>query len=178
MERRRLVSDHIRQIEEARLERIEQAPSNGPHAIGITAGGQKLAGLLVFLTDVHSLGLKTAQGLTITSAWYWDKDDASRAFAKRFMPRNPTGMPPTYTQAGVYTEVAQYLKAIQAAGTDDADKVVAELRKMKINDFNRSETFAEFALRPLPATSRRGFVAVPTEQVIRPRHRRLVLGDP
>ena len=102
---------------------------------GITAGGQKLAGLLVFLTDVHSLGLKTAQGLTITSAWYWDKDDASRAFAKRFMPRNPTGMPPTYTQAGVYTEVAQYLKAIQAAGTDDADKVVAELRKMKINDF-------------------------------------------
>jgi branched-chain amino acid transport system substrate-binding protein len=102
---------------------------------GITAGGQKLAGLLVFLTDVHSLGLKTAQGLTITSAWYWDKDDASRAFAKRFMPRNPTGMPPTYTQAGVHTEVAQYLKAIQAAGTDDADKVVAELRKMKINDF-------------------------------------------
>jgi branched-chain amino acid transport system substrate-binding protein len=102
---------------------------------GITAGGQKLAGLLVFLTDVHSLGLKTAQGLTITSAWYWDKDDASRAFAKRFMPRNPTGMPPTYTQAGVYTEVAQYLKAVQAAGTDDADKVVAELRKMKINDF-------------------------------------------
>ena len=102
---------------------------------GIPASGQKLAGLLVFLTDVHSLGLKTAQGLTITSAWYWDKDDASRAFAKRFMPRNPTGMPPTYTQAGVYTEVAQYLKAIQAAGTDDADKVVAELRKMKINDF-------------------------------------------
>ena len=67
---------------------------------GIVTSGQKLAGLLVFLTDVHSLGLKTAQGLTITSAWYWDKDDASRAFAKRFMPRNPTGMPPTYTQAG------------------------------------------------------------------------------
>src|SRR4029077_13130715 len=52
---------------------------------GLVSGGQKLAGLLVFLTDVHSLGLKTAQGLTITSAWYWDKDDAGRAFAKRFM---------------------------------------------------------------------------------------------
>ncbi len=102
---------------------------------GIVAGGQKLAGLLVFLTDIHSLGLKTAQGLTITSAWYWDKDDASRAFAKRFMARNPNGLPPTYLQAGVYAEVAQYLKAIQAAGTDDADKVVAQLRKMKINDF-------------------------------------------
>jgi len=102
---------------------------------GIVAGGQKLAGLLVFLSDIHSLGLKTAQGLTITSAWYWDKDDASRTFAKRFMARNPTGLPPTYIQAGIYTEVTFYLKAIQAAGTDDADKVVAQMRKMKINDF-------------------------------------------
>ena len=102
---------------------------------GIVAGGQKLAGLLVFLSDIHSLGLKIAQGLTITSAWYWDKDDASRTFAKRFIPRNPTGLPPTYIQAGIYTEVAFYLKAIEAAGTDDADKVVAQMRKMKINDF-------------------------------------------
>jgi branched-chain amino acid transport system substrate-binding protein len=102
---------------------------------GIVAGGQKLAGLLVFLSDIHSLGLKVAQGLTITSAWYWDKDDPSRAFAKRFMARNPNGSPPTYIQAGIYTEVAFYLKAIQAAGTDDADKVVAQMRNMKINDF-------------------------------------------
>jgi branched-chain amino acid transport system substrate-binding protein len=102
---------------------------------GIVAGGQKLAGLLVFLTDVHSLGLKTAQGLTITSAWYWDKDDPSREFAKRFMAKNPNGMPPTYTQAGVYTEVAFYLKAIAAAGTDGADKVMAQMRSMRINDF-------------------------------------------
>jgi branched-chain amino acid transport system substrate-binding protein len=102
---------------------------------GIVAGGQKLAGLLVFLTDVDSLGLKTAQGLTITSAWYWDKDDASRAFAKRFVARNPNGKPPTYTQAGVYTEVSFYLNAIKAAGTDDADKVSAKMRTMKINDF-------------------------------------------
>jgi branched-chain amino acid transport system substrate-binding protein len=102
---------------------------------GIVTGGQRLAGLLVFLTDVDSLGLKTAQGLTITSAWYWDKDDASRAFAKRFMARNANGKPPTYTQAGVYGEVAFYLKAIKAAGTDDADKVSAQMRSMKINDF-------------------------------------------
>jgi branched-chain amino acid transport system substrate-binding protein len=102
---------------------------------GIVAGGQKLAGLFVFITDVHSLGLKLAQGLTITSAWYWDRDDASRAFAGRFMARNPNGLPPTYTQAGVYSAVTHYLKAIKAAGTDDADKVSAEMRALKINDF-------------------------------------------
>jgi branched-chain amino acid transport system substrate-binding protein len=101
---------------------------------GLVAGGQKLAGLLVFLTDIHSLGLKTAQGLTITSAWYWDKDDASRAFARRFMEKN-RGVPPTYTQAGVYSAVAHYLKAIKATGTDDADKVSAQMRETKINDF-------------------------------------------
>src|SRR5437667_9696526 len=100
---------------------------------GIVSGGQKLAGLLVFLTDVHALGLNTAQGLTITSAWYWDKDDASRAQARRFMPKH--GAPPTYTQAGVYSPVSHYLKAIKAAGSDDADKVSAEMRKIKINDF-------------------------------------------
>ena len=82
---------------------------------GIVAGGQKLAGLLVFLTDIHSIGLKTAQGLTITSAWYWDKDDASRAFAKQFMARNQNGLPPTYIQAGIYSEVAHYLKAVRAS---------------------------------------------------------------
>jgi len=102
---------------------------------GIVSGGQKLAGLLIFITDVHSIGLKIAHGLTITSAWYWDKDDASRAFAKRFMARNHNGLPPTYIQAGIYSEVAHYLKAIQAAGTDDTDKVAAQMRKMKINDF-------------------------------------------
>jgi len=102
---------------------------------GIVAGGQKLAGLLVFITDVHSLGLKIAQGLTITSAWYWDQDDVSRAFAKRFMARNHNGLPPTYIQAGNYSAITHYLKAIAAAGTDDPDKVSAQMRKMKINDF-------------------------------------------
>ena len=63
-------------------------------------------------------GLKVAQGLTITVAWYWDKDDASRAFAKRFAEKN-NGVPPTYTQAGVYSEVAHYLKAVKAIGSFD-----------------------------------------------------------
>jgi branched-chain amino acid transport system substrate-binding protein len=102
---------------------------------GIVAGGQKLAGLFVFITDVHSLGLKVAQGLTITSAWYWDRDDASRAFANRFMAKNPNGLPPTYTQAGVYSAVTHYLKAIKAAGTDDTDKVAAHMRALRVNDF-------------------------------------------
>ena len=101
---------------------------------GLVSGGQRLAGLLVFLTDIHSLGLKTTQGLTITSAWYWDKDDASRTFAKRFMEKE-RGAPPTYTVAGVYSAVSHYLKAIKAIGTDDPDKVSEQMRKAKINDF-------------------------------------------
>ncbi len=101
---------------------------------GLVSGGQRLAGLLVFLTDIHSLGLTRTQGLTITSAWYWDKDDASRAFARRFMEKN-RGTPPTYTQAGVYSAVSHYLMAIKAIGTDDADRVSGQMRKTKINDF-------------------------------------------
>jgi branched-chain amino acid transport system substrate-binding protein len=101
---------------------------------GLVAGGQRLAGLLVFPYDVHSLGLKTAQGLTITSAWYWDQDDASRAFSRRFMEKN-RGVPPSFTQAGVYSAVAHYLKAIKAIGTDDADRVSEQMRRTKINDF-------------------------------------------
>ena len=101
---------------------------------GIISGGQKLAGLLVFSTDVHSLGLKVAQGLVITSAFDWDQNDETRAFSKRFAARNG-GTPPTYTQAGVYGEVSHYLKAIKAAGTDDTAKVNAEMRKIPINDF-------------------------------------------
>jgi branched-chain amino acid transport system substrate-binding protein len=101
---------------------------------GLVSGGQKLAGLLVFLQDIHSLGLQTTQGLTITSAWYWDKDDASRAFSRRFMEKSG-GMPPSYTQAGVYSAVSHYLKAIKAIGTDDADKVSEQMRKTRINDF-------------------------------------------
>ena len=101
---------------------------------GLVSGGQRLAGMLVFLQDVHSLGLEATQGLTITSAWYWDQDDASRAFARRFMARSG-GMPPSSVQAGVYSAVAHYLKAIAAIESDDADRVSAQMRATRINDF-------------------------------------------
>jgi branched-chain amino acid transport system substrate-binding protein len=101
---------------------------------GIMAGGQRLAGLLVFPSDVHALGLETAQGLIVTSAWDWDQDDASRAFARRFMARND-GVPPNSIQAGVYSAITHYLRAIERVGTDDADRVGSQMRKMKIDDF-------------------------------------------
>jgi branched-chain amino acid transport system substrate-binding protein len=100
---------------------------------GIVAGGQRLAGLLVFISDVNSLGLKTAQGLVLTSAFYWDQDDATRAWSKRYMEQ--IHKPPTMVQAGVYGAVTHYLKAIAAAKTDDGPKVVAQMRQMPINDF-------------------------------------------
>jgi len=99
---------------------------------GIVQGGQKLAGMLVFLTDVKSLGLDVAQGLNFTVAWYWDQNDQTRAFAKRFMKRH--GAMPTMVQAGLYSAVTNYLKAIEAAGTDDSDAVRAQLGKMQIDD--------------------------------------------
>ncbi len=101
---------------------------------GIVSGGQRLAGLLVFVTDVHALGLKTAQGLVVTESFYWDLNDETRAFSKRFMEKSG-GKPPSMVQAGVYSAVAHYLKAIKEAGTDDADKVAAKMREMKVNDF-------------------------------------------
>ncbi len=101
---------------------------------GLVASGQRLAGLLLFLTDVKSLGLSTAQGLTITVPFYWDMNDETRAFAKRFMERHK-GAAPDYAQAGVYSAVTGYLKAIKDAGTDDPDQVMAKLRATPINDF-------------------------------------------
>jgi branched-chain amino acid transport system substrate-binding protein len=101
---------------------------------GLVAGGQKLAGLLVFLSDVHSLGLKVAQGLTITDGWYWDHDDESRAWAKKFGAKNG-GRMPTMVQAGVYSATTHYLKAIDAAKTDEAKAVVAKMKETPINDF-------------------------------------------
>jgi len=100
---------------------------------GIVAGGQKLAGLLVFITDVHSLGLKVANGLVITGSFYWDLNDQTRAWSKKFFAK--TGKMPTMTQAGVYSEIMFYLNAIKAVGTDDADKVMAKMRDTPINDF-------------------------------------------
>ena len=101
---------------------------------GLVAGGQKLAGLLVFLSDVHSLGLKTAQGLVITTGWYWDQDDASRAWGKKFAEKND-GKMPTMVQAGVYSSVAHYLKAVAAAKADEAKAVAAKMREAPVNDF-------------------------------------------
>ena len=92
----------------------------------------KLAGLLVFITDVHSIGIKNASGLLATEAWYWDLNDETRAFAGRFIQKMKRM--PTSVQAGDYSSMLSYLKAVKAAGTDNPDKVIAELRKMKIND--------------------------------------------
>ncbi len=100
---------------------------------GIVKGGQNLAGLLVFLTDVHSLGLPTAQGLIFTETFYWDLNDQSRAFAKRFAPANK-GIHPTMVHAGVYSSVLHYLKAVEAAKTDDGTKVVAKMKELPTDD--------------------------------------------
>ena len=100
---------------------------------GIVEGGQKIAGLLVFDTDVHSLGLKAAQGLQLTSPFYWDQNDETRAFSKRFQAR--VGRPPTFAQAGDYSAAHHYLEAVKAAGSKDPDKVMAKMRETPINDF-------------------------------------------
>ena len=100
---------------------------------GIVKGGQKLAGLLVFISDVHSLGLQQAQGLNLTEAFYWDRDDASRAFAKRFAGKFG-GRMPTSIQAGFYSATLRYLQAIKEAGTDDADKVMTVLKSKPFDD--------------------------------------------
>jgi len=101
---------------------------------GIVKGGQNLAGLLVFITDVHALGLNTAQGLIMTEAWYWDANDANREFAKRFAALNG-GKYPTMVVAGVYSAVTHYLDAVKSTGTDDPLKVSAKMHEGPIEDF-------------------------------------------
>ena len=90
------------------------------------------AALLVFLSDIHAVGLDIAQGLVLTTAWYWDLDDRTRAFAKRF--NEKVKRMPTFPQAAVYSATLTYLNAVKAVGTTDADKVMDELRKTKVND--------------------------------------------
>ena len=99
---------------------------------GITQGGQSLAGLLLFIQDVHALGLQTAQGLMLTTGFYWDMDDAKRAWSKTFMEK--TGKAPSMVQAGVYSAVKHYLKAVKEVGSDDADKVAAKIRELPVDD--------------------------------------------
>src|SRR6266478_5973193 len=101
---------------------------------GLVSGGTKLAGLLVLLTDIHTLGLKTAQGLMFTEAFYWDQNDETRAFSKRFAERHG-GKPPTMFQARIYSAAMHYSKAVKAAGTDEATAVVAAMKKIPVNDF-------------------------------------------
>jgi len=100
---------------------------------GIVQGGQKLAALLFQITDTHSLGLKTAQGLTLTEGYYWDMNDETRAFGKKFLEK--AGTMPTMIHAGVYSSIMHYLKAIDAVGSDAAKPVIAKMKATPINDF-------------------------------------------
>jgi branched-chain amino acid transport system substrate-binding protein len=127
-----------------------QAQSSGAQVLGLANAGDdftnslkaarefgllrtmKPAALLVFIINIHSLGLEAAQGIYLTTSWYWDLNDATRAFAKRFFDKRRTQ--PTMTQAGTYSATLAYLKAVKAAGTIDSDKVMAELRRAKIDD--------------------------------------------
>jgi branched-chain amino acid transport system substrate-binding protein len=127
-----------------------QAQSSGAQVLGLANAGtdfsnslkaanefgitrtMKPAALLVFLTDIHSLGLKTAQGLYLTDGWYWDLNDETRAFAKRFFAK--MNRQPTMDHGGAYSATLTYLKAVKATGTTDPDKVMAQLKKDKIND--------------------------------------------
>jgi branched-chain amino acid transport system substrate-binding protein len=100
---------------------------------GIVEGGQKLAGLLVFVSDVHSLGLKTAQGLQLTESFYWDQNDQTRAWSKKFFDK--TKKEPTMAQAGAYSATMAYLNAIKAAGSADGPTVAKKLKETPIEDF-------------------------------------------
>ncbi|MDA9549782.1 ABC transporter substrate-binding protein [Bradyrhizobium yuanmingense] len=103
---------------------------------GIVQGGQKLAALLLFINDVHSLGLKTAQGLTFTESFYWDLNDQTREWSKRFQKVSPKGSMPSMTVAGLYAEILHYLKAMEALGSNPRDgaKVVAKMKELPTDD--------------------------------------------
>jgi branched-chain amino acid transport system substrate-binding protein len=100
---------------------------------GLPKSGAQLVALIAFISDIHSLGLKDAQGLMLTEAFYWDLDDATRAWSQRFYQRNKRM--PSMTQAGAYSAVTHYLKAVKAVGSKDADQVMAQMRATPINDF-------------------------------------------
>ena len=103
------------------------------YEFGIVKGGQTLAGLLVFLTDIHSLGLEKAQGLYLTETFYWDLNDQTRAWSKRFAALN-NGKYPSMDQAGVYAGILHYLKAVDAAKTDDGTKVTQKMKDLPTDD--------------------------------------------
>ena len=103
---------------------------------GIVAGGQKIAPLLMFINDVHALGLKTAQGLNFTESFYWDLNDKTREWSKRFQKVSPKGSMPSMTVAGLYAEILHYLKAMEALGSNphDGAKVVAKMKELPTDD--------------------------------------------
>lgn len=110
---------------------------------GIVESGQQLAGLLVFITDVNALGLKATQGLQVTTSFYWDLNDQTRAWAKRYFAATG-GKVPSMVQAGVYSGVHHYLAAVKAAGTKDPAVVAKKMREMKVNDMYNKDV----AIRP------------------------------
>ncbi|NUB08441.1 amino acid/amide ABC transporter substrate-binding protein (HAAT family) [Azospirillum brasilense] len=99
---------------------------------GITQSGQSLAGLLLFISDIHALGLQASQGLLLTTGFYWDMDEQTREWTKKFEAK--AGRKPTMVQAGVYSAVRHYLKAVEAVGSDDPDKVAAKMRETPVAD--------------------------------------------
>ena len=111
---------------------------------GITQGGQSIAALVAFISDVHALGTETAQGLVLTEAFYWDQSDESRAWSQRFAEKHD-GKMPTQVHAGVYSSIMHYLKAVEAAVTKDAAAVMAKMREMPIDDplFGKGEVRAD-----------------------------------
>jgi branched-chain amino acid transport system substrate-binding protein len=110
---------------------------------GIVEGGQQLAGLLVFITDVNALGLKVTQGLQVTTSFYWDLNDDTRAWAKRYFAATG-GKVPSMVQAGVYSGVHHYLAAVKAAGTKDPAVLAKKMHEMKVNDMYNKDV----AIRP------------------------------
>jgi branched-chain amino acid transport system substrate-binding protein len=127
------------QASKAKVIGIAGGPPNNTNEIklasefNIIKGGQQLAGLLVLITDIHALGLKTAQGLVLTTSFYWDMDEQTRAWSKRYFEK--MNRMPTMWQAGVYSSVIHYLNAVKEAGTDEPLKVTAKMREKPINDF-------------------------------------------
>src|SRR5579872_2486607 len=127
------------QASKAKIIGIAAGPPNNTNEIktagefGVFKGGQQMAGLLVLITDVHALGLKAAEGLLLTTSFYWDMDDKTREWSKRYFAK--MNRMPTMWQAGVYSSVMNYLNAIKDAGTDDPLKVAAKMREKPIEDF-------------------------------------------
>jgi branched-chain amino acid transport system substrate-binding protein len=127
------------QASKAKIIGIAAGPPNNTNEIktagefGIFRGGQQMAGLLVLITDVHGLGLQAAQGLLLTTSFYWDMDDKTREWSKRYFAK--MNRMPTMWQAGVYSSVMHYLEAVRDSGTDDALKVAAKMREKPIEDF-------------------------------------------